>query len=133
VEGGRDHVEFTSWIRLLLRDPQHEAKNVVTLQYRIHVNFRPGEKEDIMIVIHKYLVIAIQYDYPFTMVKYCVQQLLGSLQDTAMGNSSFRNFLMLFFLKELITLFLTLIKGRYRASYQYIPIVLSCWCRNSCT
>jgi hypothetical protein len=25
-----------------------------------------------MIVIHKYLVIAIQYDYPFTMVKYIV-------------------------------------------------------------
>ncbi len=25
-----------------------------------------------MIVIHKYLVIAIQYDYPFTMVKYCI-------------------------------------------------------------
>jgi hypothetical protein len=42
-----------------------------------------------MIVIHKYLVIAIQYDYPFTMVKYCVQQLLGSLQDTPMGNSLF--------------------------------------------
>ncbi len=25
-----------------------------------------------MIVIHKYLVIAIQYDYPFTMFKYSV-------------------------------------------------------------
>jgi hypothetical protein len=63
----------------------------------IAVNFRPGEKEDIMIVIHKYLVIAIQYDYPFTMVKYCVQQLLGSLQDTPMGNSSFY---MVFFRKN---------------------------------
>jgi hypothetical protein len=38
-----------------------------------------------MVVIHKYLVLAIQYDYPFTMVKYCVQQLLGSLQDTSLG------------------------------------------------
>ena len=41
-----------------------------------------------MVVIHKYLMLAIQYDYPFTMVKYCVQQLLGSLQDTAQGKSS---------------------------------------------
>jgi hypothetical protein len=38
-----------------------------------------------MVVINKYLVLAIQYDYPFTMVKYCVQQLLGSLQDSSLG------------------------------------------------
>jgi hypothetical protein len=44
----------------------------IAIPYHTHVNFRPGEKQDIMIVIHKYLVIAIQYDYPFTMVKYSV-------------------------------------------------------------
>jgi len=40
---------------------------------------------DIMTVIHQYLDLAIQYDYPFLIVKYCVQQMMGSMQDSAMG------------------------------------------------
>ena len=51
--------------------------------------FREGEKEDIMMVIEKYFGYAIEYDYPFNIVKYCVQQLLGSLQESELG----RNFL----------------------------------------
>ena len=47
--------------------------------------FRAGEKDDIMVVIDKYLDLAIHYDYPFVMVKYCVQQMMGSLQDTPQG------------------------------------------------
>ena len=31
-------------------------------------------------MIDKYLGYAIEYDYPFNIAKYCVQQLLGSLQ-----------------------------------------------------
>lgn len=51
--------------------------------------FRPGEKEEIMLVIRKYFEYSIQYDYPFNIVKYCVQQLLGSMQESELG----RNFL----------------------------------------
>jgi len=51
--------------------------------------FRKEGKEDIMVVIGKYLDLAIHYDYPFNIAKYCIQQLLGSLQDSEMG----RNFL----------------------------------------
>jgi tRNA-dihydrouridine synthase 2 len=47
--------------------------------------FREGEKDDIMVVIDRYLDLAIQFDYPFVMVKYCVQQMMGSLQDTPQG------------------------------------------------
>merc|ERR1719431_232190 len=47
--------------------------------------FREGEKEDIMQVIEKYFGYAIEYDYPFNIVKYCVQQLLGSLQESELG------------------------------------------------
>ena len=46
-------------------------------------------KDDVMTMIDKYLDYAIQYDYPFNIVKYCVQQLLGSMQDSDLG----RNFL----------------------------------------
>merc|ERR1712098_1002576 len=51
--------------------------------------FRPGEKEEIMLVIRKYFEYSIEYDYPFNIVKYCVQQLLGSMQESELG----RNFL----------------------------------------
>ena len=51
--------------------------------------FREGEKENIMTVIEKYFGYAIEFDYPFNIVKYCVQQLLGSLQESELG----RNFL----------------------------------------
>jgi len=47
--------------------------------------FRKGEREDIMVVIQKYFSYAIEYDYPFNIVKYCVQQLLGSLQESELG------------------------------------------------
>jgi len=47
--------------------------------------FRSGEREDIMVVIQKYFSYAIEYDYPFNIVKYCVQQLLGSLQESDLG------------------------------------------------
>eukprot|EP00088_Acartia_fossae_P057356 TRINITY_DN6690_c0_g1_i1.p1 TRINITY_DN6690_c0_g1~~TRINITY_DN6690_c0_g1_i1.p1 ORF type:complete len:443 (+),score=54.28 TRINITY_DN6690_c0_g1_i1:48-1376(+) len=49
--------------------------------------FRDAEKlVDIMTVIHQYLAIAIHYDYPFLIVKYCVQQMLGSMQsETELG------------------------------------------------
>ena len=39
--------------------------------------FREGEKEDIMVMIQKYFGYAIESDYPFNIVKYCVQQLMG--------------------------------------------------------
>jgi len=42
--------------------------------------FRPGDLDDKMTVIDNYLTFAIKYDYPFTMVKYCLQQILGSDQ-----------------------------------------------------
>lgn len=51
--------------------------------------FREGEKDEIMLMIDKYLYYAIEYDYPFNIAKYCVQQLLGSLQESELG----RNFL----------------------------------------
>ena len=51
--------------------------------------FRAEEKDDIMVVIDKYLDLAIHYDYPFVMVKYCVQQMMGSLQDTPQGRFFF--------------------------------------------
>jgi len=47
--------------------------------------FREGEREDIMIVIQKYFGYAIEFDYPFNIVKYCVQQLLGSMQESDLG------------------------------------------------
>jgi len=47
--------------------------------------FRGGEKEDIMTQIQKYFAYAIEYDYPFNIVKYCVQQLLGSMQESELG------------------------------------------------
>ena len=46
---------------------------------------RDGDKEDIFNIIHKYLDYAIHYDYPFTFVKYNVQQLLGSHQESTLG------------------------------------------------
>ena len=51
--------------------------------------FRPGPPDNVMTVIEKYFKYAIEYDYPFNIVKYCLQQLLGSLQDSELG----RNFL----------------------------------------
>ena len=51
--------------------------------------FREGDKDDVMLMIDKYLDYAIKYDYPFNISKYCVQQLLGSLQESELG----RNFL----------------------------------------
>ena len=51
--------------------------------------FRSAGKEEVMVVIKKYLELAIQFDYPYNIVKYCLQQLLGSLQDSELG----RNFL----------------------------------------
>ena len=47
--------------------------------------FRPGVKDDVMVVIDRYLDLAIHFDYPFVMVKYCVQQMMGSLQDSPQG------------------------------------------------
>ena len=51
--------------------------------------FRPGPRDDVMVMVEKYLEIVIQFDFPFNIAKYCVQQLLGSLQDSKLG----RNFL----------------------------------------
>ena len=47
--------------------------------------FRAGPRDDIMVMIDKYMGYAIQYDYPFNIAKYCVQQLLGSLQTSELG------------------------------------------------
>ena len=47
--------------------------------------FRAGDKVQTMDLVHKYLNHAIFYDYTFGVVKYTVQQLLGSLQDSPMG------------------------------------------------
>lgn len=44
-----------------------------------------GEKDDIFDVVHKYLKYAIEYDCPFTIVKYNVQNLLGSHQESSLG------------------------------------------------
>jgi len=47
--------------------------------------FRKEGKEDIMVVIGRYLSLTIHYDYPFNIAKYVLQQLLGSMQDSDMG------------------------------------------------
>jgi tRNA-dihydrouridine synthase 2 len=47
--------------------------------------FRAGEKEEVMVVVDRYLRLAIHYDYPFNITKYCLQQLLGGLQDSELG------------------------------------------------
>jgi len=47
--------------------------------------FRPEGKEDIRTVIDRYLFYSIKYDYPFVFVKYSIQQILGSAQDSEMG------------------------------------------------
>lgn len=44
-----------------------------------------GEKDDIFNVIKKYLDYALEYDYPFTIVKYNVQNILGSHQESELG------------------------------------------------
>lgn len=36
-------------------------------------------------MINKYLFYAIKYDYPFVFVKYSLQQILGSAQDSELG------------------------------------------------
>ena len=63
--------------------------------------FRIGEKDDIMLMIDKYMGYAIEYDYPFNIAKYCVQQLLGSLQDSELG----RNFLNTATMEDLCNVF----------------------------
>ena len=40
---------------------------------------------DIMEIINEYLELAILYDYPCVIVKYCVQQMMGGLQDSVQG------------------------------------------------
>ena len=49
--------------------------------------FRPEGKEEIGAVIQRYLKLAIHYDYPFNIAKYCLQQLLGSEQDSDHGRA----------------------------------------------
>ena len=49
--------------------------------------FRPEGKEEIGRVIQRYLKLAIHYDYPFNITKYCLQQLLGSEQDSDHGRA----------------------------------------------
>ena len=49
--------------------------------------FRAGEKDAVMTMIDKYMEHAINYDYPFNIVKYTTQQLLGSLQNSEMGTN----------------------------------------------
>ena len=49
--------------------------------------FRPEGKEEIGTVIQRYLKLAIHYDYPFNIAKYCLQQLLGSEQDSDHGRA----------------------------------------------
>ena len=49
--------------------------------------FRPEGKEEIGTVIQRYLKLAIHYDYPFNITKYCLQQLLGSEQDSDHGRA----------------------------------------------
>ena len=49
--------------------------------------FKAGEKDAVMTMIDKYMNHAINFDYPFNIAKYCVQQLLGSLQDSELGRS----------------------------------------------
>ena len=49
--------------------------------------FRPEGKEEIGTVIERYLKLAIHYDYPFNITKYCLQQLLGSEQDSDHGRA----------------------------------------------
>jgi len=70
--------------------------------------FRPGELDAIMDVISRYLEISIEYDYPFIMVKYCIQQMLGSMQDSELG----RNFLESSTMADLCAVFGA--EGKYR-------------------
>merc|ERR1719431_1024719 len=47
--------------------------------------FRREGMEEIGVLITRYLQLAIHYDYPFNITKYCLQQLLGSAQDSDSG------------------------------------------------
>ena len=47
--------------------------------------FRKEGKLPIKEVVSRYLDHAIEYDYTFVMVKYCVQNILGSEQETPKG------------------------------------------------
>ena len=38
-------------------------------------------------MIERYLKLAIHYDYPFNITKYCLQQLLGSEQESDHGKA----------------------------------------------
>ena len=49
--------------------------------------FRAGPREEVMVMINKYMELAIEFDYPFNIAKYCVQQLLGSMQDSELGRT----------------------------------------------
>ena len=63
-----------------------------------------------MVMIEKYLELSIQFDYPFNIAKYCVQQLLGSLQDSELG----QNFLNSSSMEDLCTVFGFTMKYRAR-------------------
>ena len=47
--------------------------------------FRAEGKLEVAEVMEQYLRLAVSFDYPFNIVKYCVQQLLGSQQDSELG------------------------------------------------
>ena len=78
--------------------------------------FRAGPRDDIMLMIKKYLGFAIQYDYPFNIAKYCVQQLLGSLQTSELG----RNFLDSATMQDLCTVFE--LRDKYRERQEELAV-----------
>ena len=63
--------------------------------------FSPDGKQDIFKIIDQYMDYAIQFDQPFVLSKYNVQQHLGGLQDSELG----RKFLAAGTMKDLSTIF----------------------------
>ena len=47
--------------------------------------FRKEGKEDIQVVIKEYIKLAVQYDNPFPVTKYTIQNMLRELQETPQG------------------------------------------------
>ncbi len=52
-------------------------------------------------MVHKYLDLAIEFDYTFVIVKYNIQQILGGEQDSEIG----RKFLAAATMKDLVEIF----------------------------
>ena len=72
----------------------------------------------------KYFNYAIEYDYPFNIVKFCLQQLLGSLHDSELGrnflnNATIRDLCLVFRYSELFEARLLQLTGKVRPDQRF--------------